>query len=292
MQNQHWQAASGAARMVNAQQTYFIVTLSCYILSAGLLWRSWIMKPFKLWTTFMHEFSHACAAWLSCHEVTGIEVHADEGGLTHWKGRNVECAKHIVLPAGYLGSTIWGSLTLLSCSDGLWMRVMGCALCAALAVCLSYACCGQTKDPSDKWPLVGICVGFGIVLGTLTVFSFLGIWSGAETFLEALLLWVGTLNLLYATIDVYECATILGTLHMPAPPPCPGSRAAIPRLDVSPCLARRHPPPRSASLRKLRLCLSSPATACIPAIHLPAPPLPPACSPPVTFLLLFAGLTQ
>lgn len=162
------------------------------------------MKPFKLWTTFMHEFSHACAAWLSCHEVTGIEVHADEGGLTHWKGRNVECAKHIVLPAGYLGSTIWGSLTLLSCSDGLWMRVMGCALCAALAVCLSYACCGQTKDPSDKWPLVGICIGFGIVLGTLTVFSFLGIWSGAGAFLEALLLWVGTLNLLYATIDVYD----------------------------------------------------------------------------------------
>ena len=89
-------------------QTYFIVTLSCYILTAALLWRSWVMKPFRLWTTFAHEFSHACAAWLCCHTVTGIEVNINEGGLTHWQGRNVECAKHLVLPAGYLGSTVRG----------------------------------------------------------------------------------------------------------------------------------------------------------------------------------------
>jgi hypothetical protein len=141
-------------------QTLFVVTLSCYIPTALLLWRSWVMKPFRLWTTFLHEFSHACAAWLCCHTVTGIEVHADEGGLTHWKGRNVECAKHAVLPAGYLGSTLWGCLILLSANDPFFARAMALALCAALFVCLGYAVCGQGSDKDGRFPLIFLSVGF------------------------------------------------------------------------------------------------------------------------------------
>lgn len=75
---------------MNLQQSYFLVTLLCYAAAVLLLWRSLLLKPFKLWTVFMHEFSHALAAWATCNTVTGIEVNADEGGLTHWKGHNTE----------------------------------------------------------------------------------------------------------------------------------------------------------------------------------------------------------
>ena len=100
----------------NEQQTFFLVTLSCYLAGLALLWRSILLKPFKLWTVFLHEFSHACAVWLTCNEVTGIEVNAQEGGLTHWKARSdrMGCSRQVVLPAGYLGSALWSCAILLS----------------------------------------------------------------------------------------------------------------------------------------------------------------------------------
>jgi len=185
-------------------QIYFIVTLSCYLVAAGLLWRSWVLKPFKLWTTFQHEFSHALGAWVCCHTVTGIEVHADEGGLTHWKGRNVECAKHLVVPAGYLGSCMWGCLIMLSCMDPAFTRIMALILTAALGVCLGYAMCGQTKDPSDRSTLIALSVGFMTILGGVTVACFFELFTGCQQLLEAMLLWVGALNMLYATVDIYD----------------------------------------------------------------------------------------
>jgi hypothetical protein len=189
---------------LNQEQVFFIVTLSCYVVSAALLWRAWVMKPFKLWTTFMHEFSHACGAWLTCHQVTGIEVHMDEGGLTHWRGNNVACAKHVVLPAGYLGSALWGSATLLSTTEDTWMSIMALVLTGALAASLVYALCGETKDPANRLPLIWISIGFGAVLGTLSVLTLLEVWYGSAEFLEAVMIWIGTLNMLYAIIDIYD----------------------------------------------------------------------------------------
>ena len=100
----------------NDEQSFFLITFVCYVCAVRLLWFSALLKPFRLWTTFMHEFSHACAAWLTCNKVTGIEVNDNEGGLTHWSGKaeRMRCSQHFVLPAGYLGSTLWGVFILLS----------------------------------------------------------------------------------------------------------------------------------------------------------------------------------
>lgn len=59
--------------MVTNEQAFFLITFSCYLGAVRLLWFSRVLKPFKAWTTFMHEFSHAIAAWLTCNKVTGIE---------------------------------------------------------------------------------------------------------------------------------------------------------------------------------------------------------------------------
>ena len=94
----------------NAEQNFFILTFTCYIVAVFLLWHSALLKPFKLWTVFMHEFSHALAAWATCNKVKGIEVNSMEGGLTHWEGdaKRTRCSQHVVLPAGYLGSCATG----------------------------------------------------------------------------------------------------------------------------------------------------------------------------------------
>ena len=191
----------------NQQQMFFILTFSCYVLAVRMLWLSWILRPFKLWTTFMHEFSHACAAWATGSKVTGIEVNSNEGGLTHWQTtpERMKWAQHIVLPAGYLGSTLWGFLIIISCANPFWARIMGAALVAALMICLGYATFGQTKE--ERLPLVGLCVGFGSTLAILTLISFtnsahaFNVW---DILFYSVLLFVGVLNALYSTLDVYD----------------------------------------------------------------------------------------
>ncbi|KAK9198977.1 hypothetical protein WN944_014164 [Citrus x changshan-huyou] len=59
-----------------------------------LLWRTILLKPFKLVTVFLHEASHAIACKLTCGkvliyismQVEGSQVHADEGGTTQTRG--------------------------------------------------------------------------------------------------------------------------------------------------------------------------------------------------------------
>jgi len=188
----------------NDEQKFFLTTFSLYLCAVGILWKSKLLKPFKLWTTFMHEFCHALAAWATCNKVTGIEVNENEGGLTHWQGqeKRMRCSSHFVLPAGYLGSTAWGVGIILCCVSRLSAQVMGGVLVGALAVCLLYALFGQTKE--QRWPLILVSVGFGAWLGTLTLLSTLDPTAGWDLGLKASLLLVGTLNALYGTVDIWD----------------------------------------------------------------------------------------
>ena len=188
----------------NQEQTFFLVTFVCYVLAVRLLWFSILLKPFKLWTTFMHEFSHAIGAWITCNKVTGIEVNENEGGLCHWTGRvdRMQMSKHVVLPAGYLGSTLWGTLILLSCARRDWSHIMSFVLIAALVVCLLYALFGKTHE--ERRPLILVSVGFGVSLGVLLLMSYTTSNPGWDIALDAVLLWIGTLNAMFATQDIYD----------------------------------------------------------------------------------------
>ncbi|XP_062116660.1 uncharacterized protein LOC133830659, partial [Humulus lupulus] len=60
------------------------------------LWRTVLLTPFKLITVFLHEASHAIACKLTCGHVEGIQVHANEGGVTQTRGG----VYWLILPAG------------------------------------------------------------------------------------------------------------------------------------------------------------------------------------------------
>lgn len=82
-----------------------------------------------------------------------------EGGLTHWTGKQsrMRFSQHIVLPAGYLGSTLWGVSIILSCVSPQSAEAMGCVLLTALFICALYATFGKTHG--ERTPLLSRCRG-------------------------------------------------------------------------------------------------------------------------------------
>lgn len=193
------------AQCCNEEQVVFITNYATYLLACFVLWRSRVLLPFKLFTVLMHEFSHALAAWCTCGKVHGIEVHADQGGLTTWTNRasRMKCASRIVLPAGYLGSALWGSALLVSCVNPLATRIAACILVFIVLIALGFSLCGKSSGERD-WVLPGLCVALLAVLFALLYVCLFTQWEFKELLLGKVLLLLATMNTLYATYDIFE----------------------------------------------------------------------------------------
>ena len=72
-----------------------------------------ILYPFELVSTVFHEFGHALITLLTGGRVSAIEINPNESGVTRFIG-GMRC---LILPAGYLGSSLAGA-TLLILSFG------------------------------------------------------------------------------------------------------------------------------------------------------------------------------
>ena len=73
--------------------------------------------------------------------------------------------------------------------------MMGIALVAALGICFLYALFGKTDQ--ERTPLLAISVGFGTVIGFITVMGYIKGTRGWDVTLFSVLLFVGTLNAVY-----------------------------------------------------------------------------------------------
>ncbi|KAH9778729.1 hypothetical protein KPL71_007441 [Citrus sinensis] len=182
------------------------------------LWRTILLKPFKLVTVFLHEASHAIACKLTCGKVEGIQVHADEGGTTQTRGG----VYLFILPAGYLGSSFWGMLLILASTTLLTARIAAGCLVAALLVVLLVA---------KNWTLRGLCIGKYCHLNVESsrFVIFLGvIWVLQETtdirILRYIILFIGVMNSLFSVLvhssDAEKFAEV-------CPCPCNGIRWGI-----------------------------------------------------------------
>uniref|UniRef100_A0A0V0I9M0 Putative ovule protein n=1 Tax=Solanum chacoense TaxID=4108 RepID=A0A0V0I9M0_SOLCH len=128
----------------NHDQVIFLVTIGVYTVFIFILWRTFIITPFKLITVFLHEVSHAIACKLTCGEVVGIKVHANEGGVTQTRGG----LSWVILPAGYLGSSFWGMVLILASTNVLSAMIAAGCFIAALLIVLCLA---------KNWTLRGLC---------------------------------------------------------------------------------------------------------------------------------------
>jgi hypothetical protein len=68
------------------------------------LWQTPVVVPLKILVVFLHELSHAVAAWLTGGSVEQISLSPAQGGFAITRGGN----RFAILSAGYLGSLLMG----------------------------------------------------------------------------------------------------------------------------------------------------------------------------------------
>lgn len=200
-------ASAAGSACCNEEQFLLVADYVLYMLACFLLWRSRLLLPLKLFTVFLHEFSHAIGVWLSCGKVQGIEVHADQGGLTHWSAPKdrMKCAKHCVLPAGYIGSAAWGGFLLICSATPATAHAATFVLMAALLVALCYSLFGKAEETEERSRTLPIlCVGMFFTLGLLLYISYCTELYYRHLILGQALLLIAVMNTLFATYDIWD----------------------------------------------------------------------------------------
>ncbi|VFQ87601.1 unnamed protein product [Cuscuta campestris] len=171
----------------NHDQKSFLITIGVYSVVILGLWRTFLLTPFKLITVFLHEASHAIACKFTCGEVLGMQVHANEGGVTTTRGG----VYWLILPAGYLGSSFWGMALILASTHLLTAQIASGCLIIALIVALFFA---------KNWTLRGLCIGFIIFIAVIWALQRM---TGVRI-LRYVILFIGVMNSLFSVYDIYD----------------------------------------------------------------------------------------
>ncbi|CAO2826160.1 unnamed protein product [Amaranthus hypochondriacus] len=123
----------------------------------------------------------------TCHKVEGIQVHANEGGMTQTRGG----AYSLILPAGYLGSSFWGMALVLASTNLMTARITAGCLGVALLVVLFRA---------QNWTFRGLCIGFIVFLAVIWILQ-----EKTEIhILKYIILFIGVMNSLFSVYDIYD----------------------------------------------------------------------------------------
>jgi hypothetical protein len=168
--------------MTNQQWLHFGL-IAGYGIVIWFLWHTPVLFPFKLVTIYIHELSHALAGWLTGGRVKGIAVHTNEGGVTLLEGGKM----WLVLPAGYLGSAIFGSLLILMGTNPILSQIAAGLLIAALALAIWWA---------NNWLTRLLTIAFMALTALL--------WWFKAAWLPFLINFIGTMSALYAIYDIYD----------------------------------------------------------------------------------------
>ena len=101
-----------------------VLTVLALGIISMLLWRlpgfEWLLYPFRLFNTFVHELSHGLAAVATGGSFRRFMVHADLTG-TAWSAGGI---RWIVSSAGYIGSALFGGLLTILSARGVSARAV------------------------------------------------------------------------------------------------------------------------------------------------------------------------
>jgi hypothetical protein len=87
-------------------------------------WAQFLLYPFKLFTTWVHESGHAVMTVLVGGRVTSITIQPDASGLTRSLIPASRVARGLVASSGYLGAAVVGCLLMASTRVEKWARVI------------------------------------------------------------------------------------------------------------------------------------------------------------------------
>lgn len=148
-------------------------------------WSTQLVFPLKIFVIFLHELSHALAAWLTGGSVAQISLDAREGGLAVSRGGN----GFIISSAGYLGSLLLGVALFLAAlrsrADRAVMASFGIALLLITAVYF------RTLFE----------VGFGVATGTAML---LIAYALPRPVNDLLLRIIGLTSMIYVPYDIFN----------------------------------------------------------------------------------------
>lgn len=143
-----------------------------------------VIYPFRLFVTFVHESGHGLAALLTGGQFHDLTVMADGSGVATTAGG----ARALILPAGYLGAALFGAGLFIAANLVRRVRLLS----AALAVLLVLLTLLYAPFLSTGF-LVGL--GFAVVLGLLS-------WKGSEDINRLVLMVLAVLVGLNAVLDL------------------------------------------------------------------------------------------
>jgi hypothetical protein len=111
---------------------WFWLAVGVSLLVSLTPWAPLLLYPFKLFTTWVHETSHAVAAVLVGGSVASIRIEPDTSGLTRSLVPAGRMARGFVASAGYLGAAVVGCLLMAAARVARWAH----AILLAIGACL------------------------------------------------------------------------------------------------------------------------------------------------------------
>jgi hypothetical protein len=91
---------------------WFWVAIAVSLIASLTPWGPTLLYPFKLFTTWVHESSHALMTLLVGGRVTAVTIEPNTSGLTHGLVPASRVARGLVASAGYLGAALVGCLLM------------------------------------------------------------------------------------------------------------------------------------------------------------------------------------
>ncbi|GMN56749.1 hypothetical protein TIFTF001_025866 [Ficus carica] len=219
----------------NHEQVVFLITVSVCTVVILALWRTILLRPFKLVTVFLHEASHAIACKLTCGKVASVPVLsygsrgfidalALEGLPNPWISPQYSdnhpgqpgdrmlsnVVEGIQVHADEGGTTqtrggiYWLILPAGYLGSSFWGMLLILAstnlLTARIAAGCFLAALVIVLFVAKNWTLRGLCIGFIVFLGV--------VWILQETtkvrILRYIILFIGVMNSLFSVYDIYD----------------------------------------------------------------------------------------
>jgi hypothetical protein len=150
-----------------------------------LLWNTPVAFPLKIFVVLLHELSHGLAAVLTGGRIVRILISPNIGGLCETAGG----WRLLVIPAGYLGSMLWGGAILVAAAR----TRMDKAIAIGIGLTVFVTTVAFIRNP------FGILYGIAFSLALMAV----GYWA-PEAVNDFMLKLVGLTSCLYAVVDIYE----------------------------------------------------------------------------------------
>ena len=162
-----------------------VLTLVALFILVLVFWDWPLLYPLRVFVVLLHELGHGLAAVLTGGTIERIAVNADLSGVCWSRGG----WRLVILPAGYLGSMLFGGLILVAAArlrhDRLLAALLGLAVLALSAVFVRTA----------FGLLFGLGFGAGLVAAAVVLPAAVN---------DLLLKTLGLTSVLYAVIDIKE----------------------------------------------------------------------------------------